>query len=261
MRERFCIVAVLTTALLPTEQSLAQEVSRVGPPPGIVTEGVDLEEEEARRRANAAGICWRRAGPQAVEWMAERDPGYRRDVLDRYHFAQTGDGWSWVRRDAVRGNNVRATQAGAVEGIPYTSLSVHASAESDAWAQFTIESALTTGQARFEWIAPPERICMADGLRLQASAEVVGGDPGNQRIFYVLPLTEAQVSESSDDVKACSPATMTQVDAAAGISVDTGRCHRELFHLDSAAPLTILLSLPESFYVVYSYDPDDGKSR
>ncbi len=260
MRRRFWTAAALMTALLVSAQVLAQEVSRAGPPPGIVTEGVDLA-EEARRRANAADLYWRRGDPQAVEWMADRDPGYRRDILSRYHFGQTEDGWSWVRRDAVRGNDVRSTQAGVVKGIPYTSLNVHASSETDAWAQFTIESALSTGQARFDWTAPPERICMADGLRLRASAEVVGGDPGNQRIFYVLPLTAAQSSESSEDVKACSPAAMTEVDATAGIDADAGQCRRELFHLDSTAPWTILLSLPESFYVVYSYQPDDGKRR
>ena len=205
--------------------------------------------------ANADKICWTREEPVAVDWLAERDAGYRRGAFSRYHLSELDDGWHWVRRDASRGPDLRPSE-GAVRGVPYTDLEVHARGVDEGWALFSIDSELANGQVRFAWTAPPPKICMSDGLRVSASAEVIAGKPGARQVGFVLPLTTEQRLMEGIDVKACSPQSTTGVDSEIDYLSDVGSCERELYHLDPTREWALWVRLPESFYVIYSYLPE-----
>ncbi len=223
------------------------------PPSVIANPGMLARELDVY--ANADELCWTRGEPVSVDWLAERDAGYRRGAFSRYHLSELGDGWRWVRRDASRGPDLRAS-SGAVQGIPYTDLEVHARGVDEGWALYTIDSDLAVGQVRFAWTAPPAKICMSAGIRVSASAEVVAGEPGARQVGFVLPLTEEQRLVERADVKACSPQATTGVDSEIDFVSDSGRCERELYHLDPTRDWAIWVKLPESFYVIYSYVPE-----
>jgi len=216
--------------------------------PGMLAKELDVY-------ANADKFCWTRGDPVSVDWLAERDAGYRRGAFSRYHLSELDDGWRWVRRDASRGPDLRASTA-LVRGIPYTDLEVHARGKDDGWALYSIDSELAVGEVRFGWTAPPARICMSDGIRVSASAEVVAGDPGARQVGFVLPLSAEQRLAEGVEVKACSPQSTTGVDSEIGYLQDVGRCERELYHLDPTRGWAVWVKLPESFFVVYSYVPE-----
>ncbi len=215
--------------------------------------GVSDLDREMDRRANAADICWAREQPVAVDWLAEQDSGFRRGAFARYHLSEIDDGWRWVRRDASYGPDLRATQA--VQGVPYSELMVHGRGLESPWALLAVDSELANGQVRFGWTAPPAKICMADGLNIRATVEVVNGAPGAQQIVVALPLTQEQVLDEGEAVKACSPQSSTGVDSEINYMTDAGRCERELFHLDPRSEWSVWVHLPESFYVIYRYVP------
>jgi hypothetical protein len=219
--------------------------------PGILDRELDV-------RANAVNICWTRDEPVTVDWLAGQDATYRKNAFSRYHLSELEDGWRWVRRDASRGPDIRAA-ANGVAGIPYSDLEVHARATEASWALLEVDSDLASGAVRFEWDAPPARICMADGLNVGATVEVTEGQPGAQQIVVILPLTQEQVRAEGPDVKACSPRSSTGIDSAVDYLSDEGRCVRELYHLDSRSEWAVWVNLPESFYVVYRYVPDQHK--
>lgn len=216
--------------------------------PGMLARDLDVY-------ANADKICWTREAPVSVDWLAERDAGYRRGAFSRYHLSEIDDGWRWVRRDASRGPDLRASE-GAVQGVPYTDLEVHARGVDDSWALYSIDSELSTGQVRFNWTPPPPRICMSEGIRISASAEVVAGAPGARQVGFVMPLTTEQLRVEGAEVKACSPQSTTGVDSETGYLSDVGHCVRELYHLEPTREWALWVKLPESFYVVYSYVPE-----
>lgn len=223
-------------------------------PPSVVANSGMLA-RDLDLRANADKICWTRGEPVAVDWLAERDAGYRRGAFSRYHLSDLDDGWRWVRRDASRGPDLRSSE-GTVRGLPYTDLEVHARGTVEGSALYSIDSELAVGQVRFAWAAPPTRLCMSDGLQLDATATVVAGEPGARQVGFVLPLTQEQRSAEGREVKACSPQASTGVDSEVGYLADTGRCERELFHLDPAGEWALWVKLPESFFVIYSYVPE-----
>jgi hypothetical protein len=219
----------------------------------------DMLARELDRYENADKICWIRQEPVTVDWLAERDAGFRRGAYSRYHLSELPDGWRWVRRDAAYGPDLAAANL-AVQGIPYTDLEVHAGTEADeGWALLTVDSELSTGQVRFAWTVPPQRVCMADGLHMTAQAEVVAGTPGARQVGFVLPLTAEQRLEEGETVKACSPSSTTGVDSEIGFLSDSGQCARELYHLDPVGEWSLWVNLPESFLVVYPYWPEGRK--
>jgi len=228
-----------------------------GSPPSVVA-NPDMLARDLDMYANADKICWTREEPVTVDWLAERDAGYRRGAFSRYHLSELEDGWRWVRRDASSGPDLRPSERG-VKGAPYTDMEVHARGADDGWALYSIDSELTTGQVRFSWTAPARRICMSDGLRVAAGAEVIAGEPGARQIGFVLPLTAEQRLAEGAKVKACSPQGSTGVDSEIDYMADAGRCERELYHLDPAREWAIWVKLPESFYVIYSYVPEGRK--
>jgi len=242
---RALVVAALAAVAVP---AAAQDPG--GPPsviadPGMLARDLDLYE-------NADKICWTRAEPVSVDWLAERDAGYRRGAFSRYHLSELEDGWRWVRRDASRGPDLRPAEV-TVRGVPYTDLEVHARGVDEGWAVYSIDSELASGRVRFAWTTPPEKICMSDGLRVSASAEVMEGEPGARQVGFVLPLTAEQRLAEGAEVKACSPQSSTGVDSEIDYLSDVGRCERELYHLDPTRGWALWVKLPESFYVVYSY--------
>ncbi|NKB90320.1 MAG: hypothetical protein GKS06_19105 [Acidobacteria bacterium] len=245
-------IAKLSTLLLVTLAfpATAQEYDplRAGADPSVVAKEMDA-------RNNASNICWRRGEPVTVDWLAEHDTAFRRGAYSRYHLSELEDGWKWVRRDGGAGPDLRPT----VEGVPYAELNVHARGTDDPFATLDVDSDLASGSVRFDWTAPPERLCMSDGLQLSAGATVEGGTPGARDVVIVLPLDAKQVAVQDAAVKACSPHSTTGVDTAVDLLQDSGRCERELFHLDPRAGWAVWVNLPESFYVVYQYEPDSRK--
>lgn len=223
-------------------------------PPAVIA-NPDMLARDLELYANADKFCWTRGEPVSVDWLAERDAGYRRGAFSRYHLSELEDGWRWARRDASRGPDLRAAD-GAVRGVPNTDLEVHARGVDEGWALYTIDSELAVGQVRFEWTAPPQKICMSDGISVRASAEVVAGEPGARQVGFVLPLTTEQRLMDGAEVKACSPQSTTGVDSEVGYLSDEGRCERQLYHLDPTREWTFWVKLPESFYVIYSYVPE-----
>lgn len=224
------------------------------PTPPIVADS-NMLARELELHANADRFCWTREEPLSVDWLAERDAGFRRGAYSRYHLSELEDGWRWVRRDASRGPDLRAAKS-AVRGVPHTDLEVHARGLDEGWALYSIDSELATGQVRFSWTTPPRKICMSDGLQVTARAEVVAGEPGAQVVGFVLPLTMEQRLMEGAEVKACSPQSSTGVDSAIDFLSDVGRCQRKLYHLDPAREWALWVRLPESFYVSYSYVPE-----
>lgn len=238
--------------------TLAVAVHAQGPdaPPSVIAHP-DMLARELDVRANADRICWTREAPRAVDWLAERDPSYRRGEFSRYHLSELEDGWRWVRRDASYGPDLRSS--GAVEGVPYTDLEVHGLHEPTGWAVYEIDSELASGRARFEWTLPPASLCMADGLALEASAAILEGNPGARNVQFVLPLTAEQQQIEGPEVKACSPNATTGVDGEIEFRRDAGRCVRDLYHLDPASAWAVWVRLPESFFVIYNYVPNGAK--
>ena len=255
MSHRFVHVAALMVVSAVAGLGHAQEAGK----PVIPASELDGNEVLANHIADPSSICWELADPAASDWLAQRDAGYRQGIFERYVLDETENGWRWLRRDGSGTRDLRPA-AGGVAGVPYTELEVHARTE-EPWARLTVESALRTGRARFTWTAPPERLCMADGLRLEATAEVLDGEPGAQQLFYMLPLTPEQQQDDSDDVRACRRGSTTGIDSDFDVMRDEARCRRDLYHLVPGAPWTLMLSLPESFYVIYTYEPDAGKRR
>jgi hypothetical protein len=248
MRSLTCAV-VVGILVVPAAAAAAQSYD-----PLAATVDPGTLDRELENRANAANLCWTRDAPVTVDWLAGQDAAYRQNAFSRYHLSEIEDGWHWVRRDASRGPDIRAT-ANGVAGIPYAELEVHARGSGDSWALLEVDSELTAGIVRFEWDAPPEKLCMADGLHLGATVDVLEGQPGAQQIVVVLPLTQDQVRAEGPDVKACSPRSSTGIDSEVDYLSDAGRCVRELYHLDPLAEWSVWVNLPESFYVVYRYVP------
>ena len=235
---------------------IAGEVAAQGPGarPSIIA-NPDMLARELDVRGNADKICWQRQDPLTVDWLAERDAQYRRGTYARYHLAEIDDGWRWVRRDGGASPDLRTSDA-AVKGVPYTELEVHTGMDSG-WAEFVVDSPINQGRVRFDWSLPPARICMADGLHLEATAEVIAGDPGAHNVFYVLPLDPEQRAAEGAEVKACSPQATTGIDSAVDYLTDAGACHRELYHLDASSEWSLWVRLPADFFVVYRYAPAD----
>ena len=213
-------------------------------------------ERELAARVDADKICWRLAPPRTVDWVARQDPVYRRDVFGRYVLETIDGGWRWLLDDGSRGTDLRALPAGRVEGLRMTELEVHHGfGGAIGWAVETIDGPLTRGKIRLEWTPPPERLCMADGVALTASIEVLEGNPGAEKILFVLPLTREQMREEGPEVRACSPSASAAIDSELGLTRDEGQCRRTLAHLREGASWSIWLSLPESFWIVYPYEP------
>lgn len=248
-------VAMITGLLVGALCGAAQAQERLPVIPDF-----DMLNREINARLNADKICWTQAEPVAADWVARQDPGYRRDVFSRYFLEEIKDGWRWFRRDGSQGNSIRATSSAQVEGLTESELEAHhGKRDRTGWAQFSVQGPLSNGKIRFEWTVPPERICMADGLRLEAVAEVVEGNPGSQGMVFIVPLSKDQMRIQGREVKACSPGSSTAVDSEIGITRDEGTCKRPLDHMSPDAKWSIWVSLPESFYVVYPYEPDVGE--
>lgn len=232
-------------------------------PPSVLASPDSLERDlAAYANPNADKICWLRGEAMTVDWVASRDSGFRRDIFSRYSLEQIDGGWRWYRRDGADGNNLRATTPARPEGLTESEIEVHhgvGGARGD--ATFTVSGPLTRGEIRFDWTLPPERVCMSDGLTLEATVDVSDGDPGSQGIVFVVPLSQEQRDVQGVEVKACSPRNSTAVDSALGINHDVGGCRRELHHLQEASEWAVWVSLPESFYVVYPYSPDRRERR
>lgn len=245
-------VATITGLLVGALCGVAQAQERVS-----VVADPDMLNREINAHVNADKICWMRGEPVATDWVARRDPGYRRDVFSRYFLEETKGGWRWFRRDGSQGNSIRARSLAEVEGLTESELEAHhGEADGSGWAEFSVQGPLANGKIRFEWTVPPERICMADGLRLDVLAEVLEGNPGSQGIVFIVPLSKDQMGIQGRDVKACSPGSLTAVDSETGITRDEGVCKRPLDHMSPDSKWSIWVSLPESFYVVYPYEPD-----
>lgn len=251
-----CPARAVVVAILASVAGVAAAQAPGGPPSVIANPGMLARDLDVY--ANADKICWTRAEPVSVDWLAERDAGFRRGAYSRYHLSELEDGWRWVRRDASRGPDLRAAKS-AVRGVPYTDLEVHARGLDEGWALYSIDSELATGQVRFSWTTPPQKICMSDGLQVTARAEVVAGEPGARGVGFVLPLTMEQRLMEGAEVKACSPQSSTGVDSAIDFLSDVGRCQRELYHLDPAREWALWVKLPESFYIIYSYLPEGSR--
>lgn len=253
-RKGYCLPLLVLSGLLLWPAAAGAQ----GPgstPPSVVAHP-DMLERELAARVDADKICWRLGEPRTVDWVARQDPVYRREVFGRYLLESIEGGWLWLLDDGSRGGDLRPAPEERVKGLRLTHLEVHHGYGGAAgWAEETIDGPLTRGRLRFEWTVPPERLCMADGLSLSARVEVLEGEPGAEKILFVLPLTREQMRREGPDVKACSPSASTAVDSQLGILRDEGRCHRSLAHLQEGAVWSIWLSLPESFWIVYPYEP------
>ncbi len=230
-------------------EAAAQEIPTIVANPEML--GSDLDRFE-----NADKICWKRGEPRSVDWLAQRDAGYRA-VFRRYGFQETDDGWRWFRGDRNPGTELRPVDAASVKGETALDLEVHhGHADGAPWATLAIAGPLRNGSVRFDWTLPPERICMSEVLELEARVAVAEGEPGAHKIMFVLPLDEEQMAAEGAEVKACSPSESTAIDSEIDLYEDVGACERTIYQLRPFAPWDLWVSLPESFYVVYPYEPD-----
>lgn len=243
------LVVMLTVAALgAAAPAAAQEIPQVIAHP-------EMLERELDRFENADKICWKRGEPRSVDWLAQRDAGYRA-LLSRYGFQETDDGWRWYRGDLSRGSELRPVE-GEVRGETAVDLEVHhGHASGEPWATLAIAGPLKEGGVRFDWTLPPERVCMSEGLALTARVAVTDGEPGAHKIMFVMPLDQEQMALEGPEVKACSPNASTSVDSEIDFDEDHGVCERQIYHLQPMAAWDLWVSLPESFYVVYPYEPD-----
>jgi len=207
-------------------------------------------------------ICWIRSEALTVDWVAAQDPGYRRDIFSHYVLVEMEDGWRWYRRDGSEGRSVHAAETTEVEGLTDYVLEAHpGEGQGRGNARLAVQGPLSSGEIAFDWSVPPERICMADGLHLDAAVQVAQGDPGSARIVFVVPLSREQMQAEGPEVKACSPTASTAVDSEIGFDRDRGTCERPLSQLEQGSSWSIWVGLPQSFFIVYPYAPQDGAAQ
>lgn len=197
--------------------------------------------------------CWERSPALASDWLAERNSEYRQGVFARYALEPEEDGWRWYRRELVQARNLRPDRG--VEGRADSELVVRVPPEEPGRARYRTEGKMHTGAVSLEWSEPPEVVCADEAIDLRVAARVTDGDPGDHGIGLILPLSDKQRTESGPDVRACSPDAVVGVDSATGIREDEARCRRFLDHLPPGSSWTLMVSLPESFFVAYRYEP------
>lgn len=246
------VLLLITVLAVPAQGVLAQGPagarSVIADPDGLNKAVVDL--------ATARRTCWERGEPRAADYVAEQDPAYGRTVMARYLMEETDNGWRWLPADLVTRTDVRAT--GSAEGYTDRVLEVDLADGHRGRARLRVDGPLSAGEVAFDWSVPPKRLCLADELDLDVHAEA-SGTPGSHGVFFILPLTREQMQVSGADVEACSPGQQTLVDPEIGLQDDDGRCVRPLTQLPVGDAWALWVSLPESFYVVYPYEPKHRK--
>lgn len=245
------VLLLAATILVPAPAALAQgpgAQSIVADPDGMNRE---LDAAAARK------ICWERGKARGADGVAEVDPAYRREVMGRYLMEETESGWRWLPAALAGRTDVRSSSS--AEGYTDRVLVVDLEDPARGRARLRVDGPLSRGEVELEWSVPPERVCLVDELDLEAGARVVEGSPGSYGIVFILPLTPDLLEARGEDVKACSPGSETLVDSEAGPTEDAGRCRRPLLHLRPGSRWAVWVGLPESFYVVYPYEPRNGR--
>lgn len=246
MRNVIAIVSLLGTLVF-AGSAVAQE-----PPPGAVPDS-DALTRDVLDRAAMQDICWELGEARTVDWIAERDPGFAREVMARYLLEEIEGGWRWLPAELATRTDVRSSDR--AEGYGSRVLEVRLDGKGGGAATLAVDGALAEGEASFAWTPPPDRLCMIDQLDLEASAAVESGNPGSHRIGFVLPLAKEQLEVRDAGVKACSPGAQVGIDPESGLRQDSGQCRRALTHLPVEGGWELWVSLPEAFYVVYPYEP------
>ncbi|MFW6198500.1 MAG: hypothetical protein ACOC5E_01620 [Acidobacteriota bacterium] len=239
------LAALLLAAVCP---ALAQNpIPRVPP-----------DRDERPRHLPLRPHCWERGPARATDWVAERNAEYRRGVFARYTLEPLDSGWRWYRRQLVEARNLRPSRS--IEGLVDSELVVRVPPEgAEGRASYRVDDSLHAGTVELEWSEPPELLCAHQRLDLRVGAHIVDGDPGEHRVGMVLPLSDEQRVESGSHVRACSPGDVVGVDSVTGIREDEGRCRRFLDHLPPGSSWSLMVTLPESFFVVYRYRPEGSE--